>query len=104
VSRGRFHNREGEAPAEPLRQSTPQSNSTQQTPRPTDVDLRKGCIVRLVETEGRRKTTILRFFRTPTAARQVDFQGQTINQLHLEGDGVRVDVRPYEVCDVEVIW
>jgi len=65
---------------------------------------RKGCIVRLVETEGRRKTTILRCFRTPTAARQVDFHGQTVNQLYLEGDGVRVDVRPYEVCDVEVTW
>jgi alpha-mannosidase len=74
--------REGDAPAEP----------------------RQGCIVRLVETEGRRKTAVLRCFRTPTSARQVDFNGQTINSLVLEGDGVRVDVRPYEVCDVEVVW
>jgi alpha-mannosidase len=65
---------------------------------------RQGCVIRLVETEGRRKTAWLRCFRSPTAARQVDFHGQTINKLALEGDGVRVDVRPYEVCDVEVLW
>ena len=96
--------REGEAPAEPLSQSVAQSESARQEPRPPSSPPRKGCIVRLVETEGRRKTAVLRCFRTPTAARQIDFHGQTINQLYLEGDGVRVDVRPYEVCDVEVIW
>ena len=79
--------REGEAPAEPLRQNA-----------------RQGCIIRLVETEGRRKTTWLRCFRGPTSARQVDFLGGTINKLAIEGDGVHIDVRPYEVCDIEVTW
>ncbi|MBL8850897.1 MAG: hypothetical protein JNG89_14560, partial [Planctomycetaceae bacterium] len=96
--------REREAPAEPLSLSAAQSESARQEPRPPSSPPRQGCIVRLVETEGRRKTAWLRCFRTPTAARQVDFHGQTINKLALEGDGVRVDVRPYEVCDVEVLW
>lgn len=66
--------------------------------------LRQGVIVRLVETEGRRNTTRLRCFRTPQAARQCDFLGNTIHKLAIEGDAVRVEVGPYEVCDVEVTW
>ena len=65
---------------------------------------RQGCVVRLAETEGRAKSAVLRCFRSPASARQVDFVGQTIQELVVDGDGVAVEIRPYEVCDVEVIW
>lgn len=61
-----------------------------------------GFALRLLETEGRRKTIKLHCFRTPTSARQRDFRGETIQTLTITGDAVQVEVAPYEVCDVEL--
>jgi alpha-mannosidase len=62
----------------------------------------RGFALRLLETEGRRKMIKLHCFRTPTSARQRDFQGETIQTLTLTGDAVQVEVAPYEVCDLEL--
>ncbi|WP_417850886.1 glycosyl hydrolase-related protein [Thalassoglobus sp.] len=63
-----------------------------------------GFIVRLLETEGRTKTFPLKCFRTPQAARQVNFQGETIHSLHVQDDQVMVEIAPYEICDVELTF
>lgn len=67
-------------------------------------DGRAGYVVRLLETEGRSRKFGLRCFRTPTAARQVDFQGKSIHTLKVEEDQVWVGIAPYEICDVELIY
>lgn len=61
-----------------------------------------GMIVRLLETEGLRTTTSLRCFRTPTLAREVDFQGKVMRTLDIDDDAVSIEVAPYEVCDIEL--
>lgn len=59
--------------------------------------------VRLLETEGRSVTMQLACFRSPQAARKVDFHGNTTEQLVVESDGaVTIEIRKYELCDVEV--
>ena len=82
----------------------PGETASDQTVSGHPTEPRQGCIVRLAETEGRAKTTTLRCFRSPVSARLVDFVGQTIHKLAIEGDGVRVDIRPYDVCDVEILF
>ena len=62
----------------------------------------RGFALRLLETEGRRKTIKLHCFRAPASARQRDFQGETIQSLRIDGDAVQVEVAPYEICDVEL--
>jgi alpha-mannosidase len=64
----------------------------------------KGAIARLLETEGRHRTFGLKCFRTPTAARQVDFNGKTIQECHVAGDEVTVEIAPYEICDIELTF
>ena len=61
-----------------------------------------GFAVRLQETEGRHRSTTLRCWRTPTMARQRDFQGRTLAELPIEGDGVRVDLTAHEIADIEL--
>lgn len=61
-----------------------------------------GFAVRLVETEGQRKSVRLRCFRTPTSARQRDFQGRTVADLTIEGDSVIIEMTAYEIADVEL--
>ncbi len=61
-----------------------------------------GCLIRLQETEGRRKTFRLGCFRTPRHAQQVDFLGSTINELPIEEGFVIVEIAPHELCDVEL--
>ncbi|GIT30389.1 MAG: hypothetical protein Ct9H300mP1_24350 [Planctomycetaceae bacterium] len=46
-----------------------------------------GFAVRLQETEGRHRSTTLRCWRTPIMARQRDFEGRTLAELPIEGDG-----------------
>ena len=58
--------------------------------------------VRLMETEGRSKVFSLRTLLKPKTARQVDYQGKTISNMNVEGDTIRVEISPYEVCDVEI--
>lgn len=60
-----------------------------------------GCRLRLMETEGRRKSITLRCFRAPTSARQHDFLGETLQTLPVEGDKVSLEVGRFEVCDIE---
>ena len=59
-------------------------------------------IVRLLETEGRGRSVRLRAFRTPTSARQLDFKGQTLHDLRVESDAVRVELNAHEIADIEL--
>ena len=61
-----------------------------------------GCIVRLLETEGRHRSFALKTFRSPMSARQRDFIGQTIQQCRVSGDETTVEIAPYEICDIEL--
>jgi len=76
--------------------------------RPLDADEQgrrpQGCIVRLLETEGRHRSFALKTFRSPTAARQRDFIGQTIQQCRVAGDETTVEIAPYEICDIELTF
>lgn len=63
----------------------------------------KGYCVRLLETEGRSKTFTLRCLQAPQSAKQVDFRGKTVSDLQVNGDAVRVEIAPYEICDVEIL-
>ena len=61
-----------------------------------------GLVFHLLETTGLSCRCRLRLFRDPTWARQVDFLGETIIDLSVEGDGVRVDLTPHEMARIEV--
>jgi alpha-mannosidase len=61
-----------------------------------------GLVFHLLETSGQSGRCRLRLFRDPTWARQVDFLGETIIDLSVEGDGVQVDLTPHELARVEV--
>ncbi len=61
-----------------------------------------GLVFHLLETAGQSGRCRLRLFRDPTWARQVDFLGETIIDLSVEGEGVYVDLTPHELARVEV--
>lgn len=61
-----------------------------------------GFALRLQETEGQYQNFKVEFFKTPTAARLRDFRGQTLVEVPVEGDGVRVDLSPFTIADLEV--
>lgn len=61
-----------------------------------------GFALRLIETEGRSRPVRLRLFRTPTTARQRDFQGRSVCDLAIEDDAVVLDLDAYEIADVEL--
>lgn len=61
-----------------------------------------GLAFHLFETAGQSGRCRLRLFRNPTWARQVDFLGETIVDLSVEGEGVYVDLTPHELARVEV--
>jgi alpha-mannosidase len=61
-----------------------------------------GLIFHLIETSGQAARARLRLFRNPTWARQVDFQGETIIDLSIQGDAVQLDLTPHELARVEV--
>ncbi len=61
-----------------------------------------GLIVHLLETGGQSSRCRIRFFRNPTWARQVDFQGELVIDLSIDGDGVLVDLTPTELARLEV--
>jgi len=61
-----------------------------------------GFALRLQETEGQYSNVNVEFFRAPSSARLRDFRGQTIVTLPIEGDGVRVDLSPFTIADLEV--
>jgi alpha-mannosidase len=61
-----------------------------------------GLVFHLLETAGQSGRCRLRLFRNPTWARQVDFLGETIVDLSVDGDAVQVDLTPHELARVEV--
>jgi alpha-mannosidase len=63
-----------------------------------------GFRVRLLETAGRAGRVHLRSFRAPRVARQLDFQGNTLAELTIEGDRIAIDFAAYEWIQVEAEW
>ena len=61
-----------------------------------------GFILRLLETEGRHMTVPVSCFRKPSYARQLDFRGEPIGTVRMQGDALQVTIAAYELCDVEV--
>ena len=61
-----------------------------------------GLVLHLLETSGQASRCRIRFFRNPTWARQIDFQGELIIDLSLDGDAVLIDLTPNELARVEV--
>jgi alpha-mannosidase len=61
-----------------------------------------GLVFHLLETSGLSGRCRLRLFRNPSWARQVDFLGETIVDLSVDGDAVQVDLTPHEIARVEV--
>jgi alpha-mannosidase len=61
-----------------------------------------GLAMHLLETSGHATRCRLRFFRNPSWARQVDFQGDTIIDLTTQDDAVLIDFTPYELARIEV--
>ena len=53
-----------------------------------------GLVIHLLETSGHSARCRLRFFRNPTWARQIDFQGELIVDLSIDGDAVLIDLTP----------
>lgn len=64
----------------------------------------KGFRVRLLETAGQSGRTSLRAFRNVAVARQVDFLGQTLLTLGVEGDKISVDYGAAEWIEIEALW
>jgi len=61
-----------------------------------------GFALRLQETEGQYQGVNVEFFRAPSSARVRDFRGQTVVEIPIEGDGLRVDLSPFAIVDLEV--
>lgn len=73
--------------------------------QPLSDPAKRGCVLRLLETEGRAKAFKVHAFRRPATARQCDFLGQTISTLGIDSDGaVIVDIGAFEVCELELSW
>lgn len=63
-----------------------------------------GFRVRLLEVAGRSVRATLRTFRPVDSARQVDFLGQTLSSLRVEGDSIQIDIGRFEWLQLEVRW
>ena len=91
---------------QPLRveqvQSHPDWESSYEEPSPPT--LRKGFALRLQETEGRYQSILLELFRRPTGGRVRDFAGKTQTELAVSGDGLRIDLGPFAIVEVEVFF
>ncbi len=61
-----------------------------------------GLTFHLIETAGQAARCRLRLFRDPLGARLVDFQGDLIMDVPVQGDAVQVDLTPRELACVEV--
>jgi alpha-mannosidase len=61
-----------------------------------------GLVFHLLETSGQSSRCRIRCFRNPTWARQIDFQGEQIIDLSLDGDAVLIDLTANELAWVEV--
>ena len=63
-----------------------------------------GLACHLLETSGRATRCTVRFFRNPTWARQVDFQGDTIVDLTTQEETVFIDLTPFELARIEMTF
>jgi alpha-mannosidase len=98
--------------SEPLTIDPPSDDSLEEEDSSTDrrpVELTQteppdgsGFALRLQETEGQYQGVNVEFFRAPSSARVRDFRGQTVVEIPIEGDGLRVDVSPFAIVDLEV--
>jgi alpha-mannosidase len=61
-----------------------------------------GLTFHLLETAGRAVRGRLRLFRNPAWARLIDFNGETIVDLTVEGDAVQIDLTPHELAIVDI--
>jgi alpha-mannosidase len=61
-----------------------------------------GLAITLLETAGRAARCKVRLFRDPTYARQIDFNGEVIMDLPIDGDAVLVDLTPHELARIDV--
>lgn len=73
-----------------------------ETSEPITFPAEAGFALRLQETEGRYQSFYVELFRTPVSCRLRDFQGRTLNLLQPVRDGVRVDLSPFALVDLEV--
>ena len=64
----------------------------------------RGFRARFLETAGRAGRAALRTYRPVQSARQIDFLGQTMLELRVEGDKIMLDFTAHEWIDVEVTW
>jgi alpha-mannosidase len=67
----------------------------------TGTDRAWGLAFHLLEIGGHATRCRLRLFRSPSWARQVDFQGDTIIDLTVQDDAVLIDFTPYELVRIE---
>jgi alpha-mannosidase len=63
-----------------------------------------GFRTRLIETEGRAGRALLRTFKPAASARQTDFLGQTLAELPVDSEGIRLDFTAHEWVQVEARW
>lgn len=63
-----------------------------------------GFRVRLWETEGRAGPVRLRCFRAAASARHINFFGETVGSVTLEGDTIFANFSPYELIEIEARW
>jgi hypothetical protein len=63
-----------------------------------------GFRARLLELGGQGVSAHLRCFRAVNSARRVDFLGEQIEQLSVEGDRIRIDLGSNEFLEIEVRW
>ncbi len=61
-----------------------------------------GLVLHLLETAGQSSRCRVRFFRNPTWARQIDFQGELIIDLTLDSDALLIDLTANELARIEV--
>src|SRR5207244_7032367 len=64
----------------------------------------EGFVTRLQETDGRAAKTKLTTIRRPQSARQVNYVGETLAELTVEGEAVWIDLSAGEWAQVEVRW
>jgi alpha-mannosidase len=63
-----------------------------------------GIALTLLEAGGHASRCRLRCFRDPAWARQVDFQGQVMVDLPIDGDAVLIDLTPHEMARFELAF
>ena len=63
-----------------------------------------GFRVRLLETEGRRTSCSLSFYRDVGRARKINFQGEQIVDCEMDSGSIKLEVSAYEWAQLEAHW